>query len=64
MSRKSSTESQEFPPTLQLLEHRTLERWLARGMGVARALGWSITQCDPDSVLAEARRKTGLDDWG
>ena len=64
MPPSSPTQSQEFPPTLPVLEHRGLERWLARGMGVARALGLSITSCDPDSVLAEARRKTGLDDWG
>ena len=64
MPPSSPTQSQEFPPTLQVRAHRGLERWLARGMGVARALGLSITSCDPDSVLAEARRKTGLDDWG
>ena len=64
MSRSAPTQSQEHPPTLQLLEHSALSRWLARGMGVAHALGLSITRCDPDSVLAEARRKTGLDDWG
>lgn len=50
--------------TLQVLEHGALERWMVRGMQVARALGLSITDLDPDSVLAEARRKTGLEDWG
>ena len=52
------------PPTLQVLEHGALERWMVRGMHAARALGLSITNLDPDSVLEEAKRKTGLEDWG
>ncbi len=51
-------------PTLQVLEHRGLERWLVRAMKMARAMGLSITNLDPDSVLTQARRSTGLEDWG
>ena len=51
-------------PTLQVLEHRALERWLARAMSVAHGLGLTLTRLDLESVLDEARRKTGLRDWG
>ncbi len=64
MSGSRPTAHTGHEPTLQVLEHGAVERWLARGMRVARSLGLSITNLDPDSVLAQAKRKTGLDDWG
>jgi hypothetical protein len=50
--------------TVQVLQHRALERWAARLLALSGALGLPFTRLDVDSVLREARRKTRLDDWG
>ncbi len=50
--------------TVQVLQHRWLERWINRGIGALDALGLGATSLDGDDVLREAVRKTGLEDWG
>jgi len=50
--------------TIQVLEHRFLERMASGACAVSEALHLPFTRLDVDHILNGARRKTGLTDWG
>ncbi|MCO4769838.1 MAG: sulfotransferase, partial [Deltaproteobacteria bacterium] len=50
--------------TIQRLEHHTLEKLANLGLTVSEWLNLPFTRIDAESVIREAKRKTGLDDVG
>jgi hypothetical protein len=50
--------------TVEVERYRFAERVANAGATVLHALGLRLTSLDVDDMLAEARRRTGLTDWG
>ena len=50
--------------TIQVLEHRFIERWANRAAALSEALRLPFTRLDVDHILRTAKRQSGLSDWG